>query len=535
MSTWKHGYYADSGYTYGYYPETLPLRLHWAALLQGHQVPRSGFRYLDAGCGQGLNLILAAAAHPDSSFVGIDFLPEHVAHATWLAERCGLRNVQFIEGDFVELARAPQSHPLLAEPFDFAVCHGITTWIAPPVKSALFALIGQVLKPGGLFYNSYNTYPGWLAAAPFQHLVLLEQRSQTGALALRAAQDHMAHIKENAGGLFKLLPALEQRLESMKNLDPAYLVQEYNNQHWAPVFVTQMMDDLGRVKLGYLGSATLPEAFDAVLPQAVREHLAKQPTQLVREQLRDYALNQSFRRDLYVKGQSRPWPLAHQALLRECRFVANPLVARPEPEQPFKIMGGSVELNGEAGFYNALLNQIEARPEGASVQDLINAQTEDKYRASVVQAMSMMMHGGWVLPMQPSQPVLKAKAGDKASDKAAARAALDELRAVGVRVNSALAAAAAEGAPYRYVSAPRAGQALNWSETDHLLLHAHFQGLAPGQWPQALMAGLKALNRSLAQDGKPVTDEVEKQALVQRTVEQFSLVRLPLLRQLGGV
>ena len=88
---WKHGYFAESGYTYGYYPETMPMRLRWAALIQGHTAPPSKFRYLDAGCGQGLNLILAAAAHPDSEFVGIDFLPEHIAHGKALAETCGTR------------------------------------------------------------------------------------------------------------------------------------------------------------------------------------------------------------------------------------------------------------------------------------------------------------------------------------------------------------------------------------------------------------------------------------------------------------
>lgn len=144
---WKHGYYADSGYTYGYYPETSPLRLAWAALVQGHQMPTRGFRYLDAGCGQGLSLILMAAAHPDSEFVGIDFLPEHVAHAASLARRCGLANVRFIEGDFTELA--PDAAAL--GPFDYVVCHGITTWVSPEVKRALFSLVGRALKPGGLF------------------------------------------------------------------------------------------------------------------------------------------------------------------------------------------------------------------------------------------------------------------------------------------------------------------------------------------------------------------------------------------------
>ena len=93
---WKHGYYADAGYTYGFYPETSPARLQWAALIQGHALPRQRFRYLDAGCGQGLSVIFAAAAHPDSEFVGIDFLPEHIAHARRLAEAAGLDNVTFV-------------------------------------------------------------------------------------------------------------------------------------------------------------------------------------------------------------------------------------------------------------------------------------------------------------------------------------------------------------------------------------------------------------------------------------------------------
>lgn len=300
---WKHGYYADSGYTFGYYAETSPLRLAWSALVQGQQTPTSGFRYLDAGCGQGLSLILMAAAHPESEFVGIDFLPEHIAHATELARSCGLSNVRFLEGDFIELALDPSN---LGQ-FDYAVCHGITTWIAPAVKESLFSLIGKVLRPGGLFYNSYNTFPGWLSAVPFQHLVLLEQRSKTGALALRSARESMDRLKDGGKALFATLPGLPARLKSMETQDPAYLVQEYNNQFWQPVFVTEMMDRMAAVKLSYLGTATLPEAFESSYLPEVRELLAAQPTHELREQLRDYASNQSFRRDLYVKGRSRPW------------------------------------------------------------------------------------------------------------------------------------------------------------------------------------------------------------------------------------
>lgn len=54
MTNWKHGYFADAGYVFGHQAETMPAWLQWAALIQGHVLPRKGFRYLDAGCGQGL-------------------------------------------------------------------------------------------------------------------------------------------------------------------------------------------------------------------------------------------------------------------------------------------------------------------------------------------------------------------------------------------------------------------------------------------------------------------------------------------------
>jgi hypothetical protein len=36
---WKHGYFADNGYTFGYYREMAPCYLAWAALLQGVVAP----------------------------------------------------------------------------------------------------------------------------------------------------------------------------------------------------------------------------------------------------------------------------------------------------------------------------------------------------------------------------------------------------------------------------------------------------------------------------------------------------------------
>jgi SAM-dependent methyltransferase len=505
---WNHGYYADSGYTYGYYAETMPNRLRWAALIQGHQSKSSGFRYLDAGCGQGLSLILAAASHPDSEFIGIDFLPEHIAHATELARRCGLTNVKFIEGDFIELANNPSS---LGQ-FDYAVCHGITTWIAPEVKKALFSLIGRVLKPAGIFYNSYNTYPGWLSGVPFQHLVLLEQRSKPGWLALKNAQHNMDRLKEQAPTIFSALPDLSLKLESLETKDPVYLVQEYNNQFWNPVFVSQMMDEMAAVKLSYLGSATLPEAYDIVLAPKIRELLAEQSVPAVREQLRDYSLNQSFRRDLYVKGQSRPWQRELHDQLREIRFVINPMTKRPEAGKPFLIKAGGVELNGDSAFYGGILDQLGNAQEGLTVGDLVDHQDDIKMKNSVVSAVSMLLHQSWVAIYDAS--------GD--ADKS------------GQKCNAALGEAICDGAPYRYICLPRLGGAVPLSDVEWIVLQQAQDKVPQSQWESILTNGLMRLGREILKDGKPLPDSEERQKIVKEVLREFAEVKLPFFKQTGG-
>ena len=505
---WKHGYYADSGYTFGYYSETMPARLRYAALIQGQQAPADKFRYLDAGCGQGLNLILAAACHPDSEFVGVDFLPEHIAHATALARRCGLTNVTFVEGDFTELV----ADPFRFGQFDYAVCHGITTWIAPPVKQALFRWIGLALKPGGLFYNSYNTFPGWLAAVPFQHLVLLEQRSKTGELALKTARASMEALMKAAPAMFGALPGLEARLKIMETQDASYLVQEYNNQYWQPVFVTEMIDAMASVKLQYLGTATLPEAFDSALSVQVRELLAAQNDPVVREQLRDYALAQSFRRDLYVKGRSQAWKREAEAQIRAIRLARNPLTARPEEGKPYSVKAGALEVNGAVAFYSGLLDLIESGKEGRSIGEIVDAQESPQHKQAVGQAVSMLLHGAWVTLLDPQ------RIGDASK-----------------KTNRAIVDAALQGAPYRYLAVPKAMSALVIGDTEWAMLEAALRKIPVEQWTAIVRQDLLRRGRSLAKDGQAVTDPAAQEAILARGVQEFAGKKFPWLRSLAAL
>lgn len=501
---WMRGYFAEGGYTFGFYPETMPLRLGWAALVQGHAPRRQKFRYLDAGCGQGLSVLLAAASHPDSEFVGIDFLPEHVLHGRRLAEAAGLTNIRFVEGDFVSLAQSPADLGM----FDYVVCHGISTWISPVVRQGLFSLVGQVLNPGGVFYNSYNTLPGWQGTVPFQHLVMLEQSRKPGAEAIAAARASMEQLKANAPSAYGQLSGFDARLAAMAQQDPAYLVQEYNNQGWQPVFVSDMMEALAAHKLDYLGTATLPEAFEANFPAAIRKWLSQERDPLMKEQLRDYAVNQGFRRDLYVKGKSPGWNTAQD--MQDCQFVANSLSKRPASGENFKIAVGSLKLEGNAQTYSKLLDMMSG-PQGASWAQL-KAATEPALHSKLPQLLSLLLTGGWVVTRQAAQDVAPAQ-----------------------RLNQAMARAAAHGAPYKYISLPLTGGAIVVSDTDWLLLGLHLEEVPREQWPDRFVEQLRQLNRSLSTGGKPITDKDQRNKAVAELMAEFVDRKLPFLEQQGAV
>lgn len=501
---WKHGYFAEAGYTYGYYDETMPVRLHLAALLQGYLAPRNHFRYLDAGCGQGYNLIVAAACHPECEFVGIDFMPEHIAHARALASRMGLHNVQFIEGDFIELSQQPQA----LGSFDYVVCHGITTWIAPAVRTALFKLVGACLKPGGIFYNSYNTFPGWLGVSPFQHLVALNQRHMGGQEALNAAADAMRELNQHSPRMTKALPALVGRLESMAKQDPAYLVQEYNNQFWQPVYVSQMMEELAAVKLSYAGTATVPEIGDSALPQPVRDLLAKQKDITQREQLVDYAVNQSFRRDLYIKGRVKPWAGQLKTARSALRFVFNPHGEVVPEDKPFVFKGGAVEVSRQSAAYNRLLKQIADAPAGLGFDEIHALWPDIPQAATLLNSLALLVHSRHVFidNMQPptgseyTKPLL-----------------------------NALCALAIEGAPYKVAPAAKLGVAMPMSEAKWSMLRCHLWGLPQNQWHTEVAADIAAQGKNFMKDGKVTNDPEHIRELLKAAIDDFASKQLPLM------
>lgn len=99
-----------------------------------------GDRILDIGCGNGECALEAARHAREGSVLGIDLSLPMIRVARMLADREGLTNANFVQGD-------AQTHPFPTAGFDLAVSRTGAMFFADQV--AAFTNIGRALRPGG--------------------------------------------------------------------------------------------------------------------------------------------------------------------------------------------------------------------------------------------------------------------------------------------------------------------------------------------------------------------------------------------------
>jgi SAM-dependent methyltransferase len=102
---------------------------------------RPGMRVLDLGCGVGdVAFVAADLVGPDGSVLGVDIAPEALARARLRAERHGLEQVRFVEGDIHD--------PAPGGPFDAIVGRLVLLHVPDPAE--VLRRQATVLRTGGL-------------------------------------------------------------------------------------------------------------------------------------------------------------------------------------------------------------------------------------------------------------------------------------------------------------------------------------------------------------------------------------------------
>jgi SAM-dependent methyltransferase len=192
-----------------------------------------GTRLLDVGCGIGGASRMAAMA--GAAVTGIDLTPEFVETARTLSDRVGLRDrIEF-------LTTAGESMPLDDATFDAAVM--VHVGMNVPAKTAVFAEVHRVLRPGGRFavYEQMRTGEGDL---PYPLPWAEDERSSF----VETVADYRAHL-EAAG--FEIEDA-EDRTPTTLGPPPRGPVS--NAVVFGPPFMQRIANNVAATKAGLLGA-----------------------------------------------------------------------------------------------------------------------------------------------------------------------------------------------------------------------------------------------------------------------------------------
>jgi len=430
-------YLTETPYVGTFHREMTPAWLGAVAIALGHRPPEpsGGLRYCDLGCGPGMGTVLMAAANPDARFTAIDVNPQHVAQARALAAAGGIGNVQVVEAGFADLAATAGGD---CGPFDIIALHGVFSWIPAGLRSDVMALIDRWLAPGGLVYLHYMAHPGLASFAAGQMLLRRFAAGRTGdaGTGARAGLDFLQRLADAGAGYFVAHPEERQRLANARTQDARYLAHEFLNPTWQPLHVAEVMDAFGGIGCTYLGSADPSENIDSLsLPGGTSALLAEIADPALRETVKDFARNQSYRRDIYQRDAAALAPRAHMEAMSSATLARLPNAPR-KGGLTFNTRIGAVE--GSAELFSPLLASLAAegrigfgnlvrRPELARVPSLLN------------QAFQMLSWSGCAHPLLP-----------RAADAAPAR-----------RLNLHLARQALEaGESQAWLAAPPIGSAL---------------------------------------------------------------------------
>lgn len=350
MSDWTDGYLTDVEYAHAYNKELNPLVARLAFLVAGLSPPRFGTA-CELGFGQGLSINLHAAAST-TEWWGTDFNPAQVGFARELGAASGV-DVKLFDEAFADFVHRPD-----LPDFDFIGMHGIWSWISPENQAVLTDFIRRKLKVRGVLYNGYNVVPGWATFAPIRHL-MAEHAALSGAAGgsklnvLKGTLEFVERFLATNPAFRRHNPQVVERFDSIKGKDPHYLVHEFLNGHWRPSYFTTMVEALSPARVSFACSASYFEHFEPLNVTAEQWTLLQSvPDGPFRQSLRDFMVNQVFRRDYWAKGAGRLTPLQQAEALSAERLV---LVShRPKVELKVKAPLGEVALH--APVYDPILD-----------------------------------------------------------------------------------------------------------------------------------------------------------------------------------
>lgn len=511
MSEWTSGYVVDIGYTFGYYPELNPLRLRLAFLHAGLVAPAVGSA-CELGFGQGMSVNLHAAASV-TQWSGTDFNPSQAGFARELAAASGAGAELYNEA-FAEFSNRPD-----LPDFDYIGLHGIWSWVSDENRSIIVDFIRRKLKVGGVLYISYNTQPGWAPMVPMRDLLTEHCEIMgvpgggivpriDGALAFseKLLATNPAYARAN--------PNMVEWLKKIKEKNRSYLAHEYFNRDWMPMSFSTMAGWLMPTKLSYACSAHYFDHVDAVnLTTEQQAFLNEIPDSMFRETVRDFMVNQQFRRDYWVKGARRLNATEQSEALCNQRVI----LVEPRGDVSFKVTGALGEATLQEAVYGPILDELADHRPKTLAQIEWTVKSQNIGLGQIVQAALLLIGSGRLAAVQDDELIAKAR---KRTDK----------------INAFLCNRARGSDDITHLASPVTGGGVAVDRFRQLFLLANSHGKKyPAEWAQFAWQILAAQNQKITREGKVLESADECLMALGAHADVFAEKQLPILNALGIV
>jgi hypothetical protein len=399
--------------------------------------------------------------------------------------------------------------------FDYIGLHGIWSWISNENRAVIVDFVRRRLKVGGILYISYNTLPGMAALAPLRHL-MTEHAELIGAEGhgivnrINGAIDFIDKFIATNPAYLRANAPIAERFKRIKEQNRHYLAHEYFNRDWDPMHFGTLARWLAPAKVTFGCSANYMDHYDGVnLTQDQRTYLADIPNIQLRQSVRDFMVNEQFRRDYWVKGARWHSPFEQGERLRAEPVV---LITR-RSDVPLEVRGLLGETKLHPRIYEPILDLLGdhvPRTIGEMEQALSGKEITFNH---LVEAVIILIGMGHLAPAQSAEIAANAR---QRTD----------------RLNARLLDAARGKADVGHLASPITAGGISVTQFQQLFLLARARGCqGPSDWAQFAWHILRSQSQQIIKKGKLL--ETPEQNLAELSSQATAFAeRLPLLTAL---
>lgn len=260
-------------------------------------------RVLELGCASGTNLLPQAFDCPQSQFVGVDFSADRVAEGRSVVDELSLDNTRLEHANITDVD-ASWGH------FDYILCPGVFSWVAPEAQDKLLAICRENLAPRGIAVVSYNANPGWLFQSVARDLMRYHVAPfEDAANQISEARSVLKFVADNCPKDTVQAQVFRNERDYLRTVRDSYLYHDYLVEDNRPLYFHEFIRRAESHGLQFVSDADLARMSGAFMSREVQQVLANTP--LIQQcQLLDFLHNTAYHQTLLCHEQvtlQRQW------------------------------------------------------------------------------------------------------------------------------------------------------------------------------------------------------------------------------------